>query len=51
MMEDHVPYRETWEAIEELVAEGLVKNIGCSNIGPTLLRDVCNYAKVKPSVL
>lgn len=37
--------------MEELVAEGLVRNIGCSNIGPTLLRDVCNYSKVRPAVL
>jgi diketogulonate reductase-like aldo/keto reductase len=37
--------------MEELVKEGLVKNIGCSNIGVTLLRDVCNYAKIKPAVL
>jgi diketogulonate reductase-like aldo/keto reductase len=37
--------------MEELVAEGLVKNIGCSNIGTTMLRDVTNYAKVQPAVL
>mmetsp|Transcript_7095 Transcript_7095/g.11951 ORF Transcript_7095/g.11951 Transcript_7095/m.11951 type:complete len:597 (-) Transcript_7095:312-2102(-) len=51
MEEDQVPMRETWEAMEELVSEGLVKNIGFCNVGVTTLRDVLNYAKVKPSVL
>jgi D-xylose reductase len=37
--------------MEELVADGLVKNIGASNIGVTMLRDVLTYAKVKPTVL
>ena len=37
--------------MEELVKEGLVKNIGCCNIGTSLLRDVLSYAKVKPTVL
>jgi len=51
MEEDQVPFRETWEAMEELVKGGLVKNIGMCNVGVTLLRDVLSYAKVKPSVL
>ena len=51
MQEDNVSYEETWKAMEELVKEGLVKNIGCSNIGVTMLRDVLNYAEVKPAVL
>jgi len=37
--------------MEELVGEGLVKNIGMCNVGVTLLRDVLSYAKVKPTVL
>jgi len=51
MEEDNVPYHETYQAMEELVAEGLVRNIGVCNIGTCMLRDVCNYAKVKPAVL
>jgi D-xylose reductase len=51
MEEDNVPFQETWEAMESLVAEGLVKNIGMCNVGVSLLRDVLNYAKVKPTVL
>ena len=37
--------------MEELVNEGLVKNIGVSNIGVDKLQDVLKYAKVKPAVL
>jgi D-xylose reductase len=51
MEEDNVPYQETWKAMEELVKEGLVKNIGSCNIGCSMLRDVMNYAEIKPSVL
>ena len=51
MLDETCSYRETWEAMEELVKEGLVKNIGCCNIGTSLLRDVLSYGKVKPTVL
>ena len=37
--------------MEELVNEGLVRNIGCSNMGVAMLREVLCYAKVKPAVL
>lgn len=37
--------------MEELVSEGLVRNIGFCNIGTSTLRDILSYAKVKPSVL
>ena len=37
--------------MEDLVAEGLVKSIGVSNIGLQLLRDLLSYAKVKPTVI
>ena len=51
MVEEPVPYSETWQALEELVQEGLIKSIGCSNIGCAMLRDVISYAKIKPAVL
>jgi D-xylose reductase len=37
--------------MEELVKEGLVRNIGVCNMGTSLLRDILNYATVKPTVL
>lgn len=51
MIEDLVPMFETWKAMEELVAEGLVRNIGVCNVGTSVLRDIMSYAKVKPTVL
>jgi len=51
MVEDLVPMMETWQAMEELVKEGLVKNIGVCNMGVTMIRDILSYAKVKPAVL
>lgn len=51
MLEDNVPFEETWRAMEALVDEGLVRNIGVCNVGTSLLRDVLNYARVKPTVL
>lgn len=46
-----VTYQETWAAMEELVREGLVKNIGVSNIGVNKLYDLMKYAKIKPAIL
>ncbi len=46
-----VPIQETWQAMEELVQAGLVKNIGLSNFNTSLIRDLLSYAKIRPSVL
>ena len=46
-----VSIRETWEAMEELVRAGLVKNIGVCNFNCQLLRDLLSYADVRPAVL
>eukprot|EP00511_Aplanochytrium_stocchinoi_P002594 CAMPEP_0204830648 /NCGR_PEP_ID=MMETSP1346-20131115/9039_1 /ASSEMBLY_ACC=CAM_ASM_000771 /TAXON_ID=215587 /ORGANISM="Aplanochytrium stocchinoi, Strain GSBS06" /LENGTH=701 /DNA_ID=CAMNT_0051961101 /DNA_START=131 /DNA_END=2236 /DNA_ORIENTATION=+ len=51
MVEDAVPMRETWEAMQELVEEGLVRNIGLCNVGVSMIRDILSYAKIKPAVL
>jgi D-xylose reductase len=46
-----IPISDTWQAMEELVAAGLVKNIGVSNFGTSLLRDLLSHAKIPPAVL
>ncbi|WP_166823471.1 aldo/keto reductase [Thalassoroseus pseudoceratinae] len=46
-----VPIQETWRAMESLVREGLVRNIGFSNFNCSLIRDVLSYAEIRPSVL
>lgn len=48
---DAVPIAETWRAMERLVDENLVRNIGVCNFGTALLRDLLSYAKVRPTVL
>ncbi|DBA86335.1 hypothetical protein WJX79_004682 [Trebouxia sp. C0005] len=44
------PYKETWQAMEELVELGLAKNVGVSNMSIKKLKVVLSYAKVKPAV-
>ena len=45
--------RETWSTMEELVAMGLVRSIGLSNIGPNRLRTLVTdpSLRVRPSVV
>ena len=37
--------------MEALVREGLVRNIGFCNVGTSAIRQVLNYATIKPAVL
>jgi D-xylose reductase len=46
-----VPLSETWAAMEQLVTAGLVRHIGVCNYGTALLRDLLNYATIRPAVL
>jgi D-xylose reductase len=46
-----VPIRDTWQAMEEAAAAGLVRNIGISNFGCSLIRDLLSYARTRPAVL
>lgn len=40
--------KETWREMEALQKEGLVKNIGISNISPDQLKTLYEFAKIKP---
>ncbi len=46
-----VPLHETWAAMENLVHEGLVKEIGVCNYSSALIHDLMAYAKIKPANL
>ncbi len=48
---DNVPLIETWQAMEELVSAGLVREIGICNFSTALLRDLCNQATIKPALM
>ncbi|MBX3421260.1 MAG: aldo/keto reductase [Pirellulaceae bacterium] len=51
MRPDAVPIAETWSAMEELQRMGLCRQIGISNFGVSLIRDLLSYATNRPSVL
>lgn len=44
-------FKETWTALQKLVEEGKVKNIGLSNFNKTQIDEVLSFAKVKPASL
>ncbi|KAI8483823.1 Alcohol dehydrogenase [NADP(+)], partial [Branchiostoma belcheri] len=47
--EDH--YSDTWQAMETLVEEGLVREIGLSNFNSKQISEILTVARIKPSVL
>jgi D-xylose reductase len=51
MIEEPVPIIDTWRAMEELVKDGLVRNIGISNFKVSLIRDLLYGCSIRPSVL
>lgn len=51
MKPDPVPILETWQAMEELVTAGLVRDIGVCNFGVAVLRDLLASARIRPAVL
>jgi len=46
-----VPVSSTWAAMEKLVEDGRVKDIGVSNWSSQGLRDLLSYCKIQPAVL
>ncbi|XP_003462543.1 aldo-keto reductase family 1 member A1 [Cavia porcellus] len=48
---DSTHYKETWKALEVLVAKGLVRALGLSNFSSRQIDDVLSVASVRPAVL
>ncbi|WP_237133119.1 aldo/keto reductase [Pseudohongiella sp. O18] len=48
---DPVALSDTWQAMEELVDAGLVRQIGVCNYNSALLHDLMAYARIKPAML
>ena len=46
-----VPMHQTWKAMEDLVLNGMVRNIGACNFNTQTLRDILSYARIPPAVL
>jgi len=51
VIDTSVTYQQTYQAMEALQNEGLVRNIGICNVASAQLRQVLNFATIKPAVL
>ena len=51
MQLDAVPLSETWGGMEQLVQNGLARQIGVCNYSASLLHDLMSYARIKPAML
>ena len=51
MQLDAVPLSETWAGMEQLVQNGLARQIGVCNYSASLLHDLMSYARIKPAML
>lgn len=47
---ENISVRQTWEAMEKLVENGLVKSIGVANFNTGMILDLLSYAKIKPAI-
>ncbi|MBZ3885766.1 Alcohol dehydrogenase [NADP(+)] [Sciurus carolinensis] len=48
---DSIHYKETWKAMEALVAKGLIRALGLSNFNIRQIDDILSVASVHPAVL
>ena len=51
ILDTGVTYQQTYQAMEQLVEEGLVRDIGVSNVATSLLQEIMNFSTIKPAVL
>nr|CAH8853012.1 unnamed protein product [Trichobilharzia regenti] len=45
---DNVPHEKTWQEMEKLVDEGLVKSIGLSNFNKRQIENILKHCRIKP---
>lgn len=48
--DEETNFTETWSAMEELVAAGLVRSIGISNFNASQVKEVASMCKIKPAM-